>query len=123
MTSIEQMVSAQPGIIRQVTGALTYTIFWSDTIFVDQYYNYCYTHLMRGNSAEETIRSKEGYKRLADTYRTRVCAFRANNRKFADHHFKEAVQTCRRQIIYCGVGYYHQNEIFERRIKELTLGS
>ena len=35
MTSIEQIVSAQPGIIPQVTGYLTHERFWTSNIFVD----------------------------------------------------------------------------------------
>ena len=61
VTSIDQMVSAQPGIIPQVTGCLTHVIFWESTVFVDHYSYYCYTHLMRGASAEETLWEKEVY--------------------------------------------------------------
>ena len=35
--SIDQMVSAQPGIIPQVTGDLTHARLWAATLFVDHY--------------------------------------------------------------------------------------
>ena len=123
MTSIDHMVSAQPGIIPQVTGSLNHARFWSATVFLDHYSNYCYAHIMRGNSAEETLRAKEAYERLAATHWTRVCAYREYNGRFAEPQSKEASQTCGQEINYCGVGYHHQNKIIEIRIKELTVGN
>ena len=73
MTSIDQMVSFQQGLIPQVTGYLTHAIFWEATVFVDHYYNYCSTHFMRGTSAEETLQFKETYERLSATHGSRVC--------------------------------------------------
>ena len=35
MTSIDQMVFAQPGLITQVTGSLTHARLWEATVFVD----------------------------------------------------------------------------------------
>ena len=54
MTSIDQMVSSQQGIIPQVTGDITNAKFWAGTVFLDRYSDYCYTHLMMGASDEET---------------------------------------------------------------------
>ena len=59
MNSIDQMVSAQPGIIPQVTGDLTHARFLAETVFMDHYSDYCYTHLMKGTSAEENLKEKE----------------------------------------------------------------
>ena len=46
---------------------------------MDHYSYYCYTHLVRGSSAEETLCTKEAYERLEATHRSRVCAYRADN--------------------------------------------
>ena len=78
---------------------------------------------MSGTSSEETLREKEAYERLAATHRSSVCAYREYKGRFSKPLFKEAVQTYGQHISYCRVGYPHQNAIFERRIKELTLGS
>ena len=78
---------------------------------------------MRGASAEETIRYKEAYKYLEATHRARVCAYREDNGRFTEPQLKEAVQTCRQHIIYCGVGSHQQNAIMEISIKELILVS
>ena len=60
---------------------------------------------------------------MAATHGSRVYTYRADNGRFADPQFKEAVQTCGQQIGYCGVVTHHQNAIVELRIKELTLGT
>ena len=52
-----------------------------------------------------------------------VYAYRADNRRFSEPLFKEAVQNCGHHIRYSGVGSHHKKEIVERRIKSLTLGS
>ena len=61
MISIDQMISAQPGLILQVTGALPNKKLWLAMVFVFRYYYYCYAQLMRGTSAEETLNAKETY--------------------------------------------------------------
>ena len=50
---------------------------------------------MRGTSSEEIHRAKEAYERLVTTHGARVCAYRLDNGRFAEPHFKEVVQTCR----------------------------
>ena len=80
MTSIDQMVYSQPGIIPQFTGALTHAIFWAATVFLDHYSDY--THIVRGTSSEEALQAKEAYGRLSDTHRARDCTCRADGRRF-----------------------------------------
>ena len=87
------------------------------------HHDYCYAHLMRGTSDEETLQVKEAYERLASTHGSRFCAYRTYNRRFKDPLFKEAFHTYGQQISYCRVGSNHQNTIVDCRIKELTLGS
>ena len=72
MTSIDQMVSARPELIPKVTRYLTHARFWSTTVFVDHYSDYCYTQLMRGTSDEETLQSKEANESLSTSHRDRL---------------------------------------------------
>ena len=117
------MISAQLGIIPGFTRKITHSRWFEATVFVEQYSDYCYSHLMRGTSYEETLRAKEAYERLSATHRARVCAYRAYNGSLLDPLFKEEVQICGQKISYCGVGSHHQNAIVEFRIKELALVS
>ena len=85
MTSIDQMVSAQLGLITQVTGDVpTCEILGSHHMCVPLI-------LMRGTSDEETLWEKETCYHLADTHGARVCAYRVENRRFADPLFKEEI--------------------------------
>ena len=72
MTSIDNMVSVQPGLITQVTGTITHTILRVATILMYHYYNYCYAQLLRGTSSEETLCPKEAYENLTVTHGARV---------------------------------------------------
>ena len=51
MTSIYHMVISQPWLVLQVTGSITHARFWTATVFMYHYSDYCYAHIMRGNSA------------------------------------------------------------------------
>ena len=82
MKLIDQMVSSQPGLITQVTWDITHARFWSATIFLDHCYEYCYAHLMRRTSYEETLQAKEAYECLAATHGSSVCAYRDYNGRF-----------------------------------------
>ena len=82
MTSIDQMVSAQPGLITQVTGDLTHARFWSATVFVDHYSDYFYANLITGTSSEETLWAEEAYKNLESNHGYRICAYREDNWMF-----------------------------------------
>ena len=44
--SVDQIVSAQPGLIPQMSGFLTSKILWGATTFVDHVSDYVYVHLM-----------------------------------------------------------------------------
>ena len=49
---------------------------------------------MRGNSDEETLQAMEAYERLAATHGARVCAYRADTRRFTEPIFKKSVNNC-----------------------------
>ena len=47
VVSVDQIISAQPGLIPQMTGALTKERIWGCTTFVDHVSGFVYAHLMR----------------------------------------------------------------------------
>ena len=119
--SIDQLVSAQPGLIPQMSGFLTNHRIWGATIFVDHVSDYVFVALMRDLTLDETLLAKTSFERLAQNGGVRIKAYRADNGRFADKGFRDSVEQCNQQITYCAVGAHHQNGIVERRIKELTL--
>ena len=122
-TSIDQLVSAQPGLVPLASGYLSSDRIVGATIFVDHFTGYVYTHLMRSLSGDETLAAKAAYEKLADDYGVSVSAYHADNGRFAESSFRNAVDESNQTITFCGVGAHHQNAIVERMIKELTLGA
>jgi hypothetical protein len=93
------------------------------TIFVDHYSDHVYAFLMRYLTLNETILAKHAYKRLLSNLGITSKAYHADNGHFADKGFCDDCTSCNQVITFCGVGSHHQNEIAERKIKELTLGA
>ena len=59
--SIDQIVSAQPGLIPQMSGFLTSERYFGATTIVDHVTDYVYVHLMRNLTLEETIKAKRAW--------------------------------------------------------------
>jgi len=59
--SVDQIVSAQPGLIPQMAGFLTSDRIWGCTTFCDHVTDYVYVHLMRNFTLEETLLAKQAF--------------------------------------------------------------
>ncbi len=118
---MDQLVSAQPGLIPQMSGFLTNMRIWGATVFVDHFSDYVYVALMRDLSLDETLLAKSSFKRQANDGSVSIESYRADNGCFADAGFQKAVKDANQSITFCAVGAHHQNGIVERHIKELTL--
>lgn len=119
--SIDQMISAQPGLVPQISGHLTAARIWAATIFVDHFSKHVYVHLMRDQTQASTLEAKAAYERNAGTHGVQVRGYRADNGRFAEEEFRKEVNRCMQEITFCGVGAHHQNGVVERMIKDLTL--
>ena len=120
--STDQLVSAQPGLIPQMSGFLTNLRIVGATVFVDHFSNHVFVCLMKDLTLAETLLAKEAYERFLNSVGVSAKAYHADNGRYADKGF---VDNCRSQcqtITFCGVGGHHQNGIAERYIKSLTLG-
>jgi hypothetical protein len=60
--SMDQLISAQPGLIPQMAGFLTNLQIWGATIFVDHFSDYVYVALMRDLSLGETLLAKSFFR-------------------------------------------------------------
>ena len=60
-TSMDHLVSAQPGLIPQMSGFLTNLRITGATVFVDHFSDHVYVYLMKDLSLEETILAKAAY--------------------------------------------------------------
>lgn len=122
-TSVDQIVSAQPGLVPQMSGALTSDRIWGATIFVDHVTNYVYCHLMKALTLEETLLAKKAYEKLLSTMGHSVKHYRADNGRFHDQGFVKDVHDKDQTIDFCAVGHHGQNGIVENRNKEITNGA
>lgn len=118
---VDQMISAQPGLIPQEKGNLTRARIWACTIFVDYYTGYVFVALMRDLTAESTLAAKKEFEHRCAVRGIRVQHYHADNGRFAEPAFVKECKRCKQDLTFCGVGAHHQNGISERTIKDVTL--
>jgi hypothetical protein len=121
--SMDQMVSAQPGLIPQMNGRLTNFRVMGATVFVDHYSDHVYIYLMKDLTLSETLMAKHAYELFLASLGVDSKAYHADNGCFADKGFRYDCTFSNQTITFCGVGSHHQNGIAERNIKDITLGA
>ncbi len=121
--SMDHLVSAQPGLIPQISGKLTCMRVNGATTIVDHYSDHIYVFLMRDLTLKETILAKHAYEHFLSSIGVTAKAYYADNGCFADKGFKDDCIASNQTITFCNVGGHHQNGIAERKIKDLTLGA
>jgi hypothetical protein len=62
--SVDQIISAQPGLIPQMAGFLTSKQIWGCTTYIDHVSDYIYVHLMKDLTLPETLLAKMAFKKL-----------------------------------------------------------
>ena len=122
-TSTDQLVSAHPGLIPQLSGRLTRHRIWGACIFVDHFSDFFFLHLMQSISDEETLAAKTAYESFAATHGVTIHHYRADNGTYGDASFLNAIKDSNQTLDFCGVGGHHQNGIAESSIKRLTLAT
>jgi hypothetical protein len=58
---MDQLVTAQPQLIPQMAGFLTYLRIWGATVFVDHFSDYVYVALMQDLGLDETLLVKSSF--------------------------------------------------------------
>ncbi len=111
--SMDQLVSAQPGLIPQMAGFLTNLRIWGARIFVDHYLDYVYVALMQDLGLDEALLAKLAFERDASDGGVSIISYRADNGRFADAGFQKAIKDANQSITFCAVGAHHQNGIVE----------
>ena len=109
--SVDQIVSAQPGLIPQMSGFLTSKRLWGATTFVDHVSDYVYVHIMQDLTLDETILAKESMEKVMAQAGRYAIHYHADNGRFSDNGFVDAINTKDQKIKFCGVGAHHQNGI------------
>lgn len=122
-TSIDHVISAQPGLVPRLDGRHTRDRINAGCVFIDHYSGLSYTHLQTSVDNEQTLQAKLGYERFAASHGVKLQSFRTDNGVFAEKFFRDNVSESSQTISYCAVGAHHQNGLAEREIRTLTEGA
>jgi hypothetical protein len=117
--SVDQSESRTPGLIAQVKGWLTKKRYQAATVFVDHFSSLSYVFLQKSTNAEETLVAKISFKRYAERHGVKVQAYQADNGRFEETTFMQAIKDAGQTITFCGVNAHFQNGVAERRIRRL----
>ena len=93
------------------------------TVFVDHYYDFTYIHLISKLDAGSTVKSRMEFERICDSCGVKVLHYNADNGRFDTKNFKEACNTAKQTLSFCGINAHHHNVKYEYRIKDVTTGS
>ncbi len=115
------MVSAQRGLIPQMSGCLTNLRIMAATIFDDHFSDHVYVYLMKDLTLSETLLAKHAYEHFLASFGVESKAYHTDNGQFADKGFINDCTSRNQTITFCGVGSHHQNGTAERKIKGITL--
>jgi hypothetical protein len=118
--SVDTLESPTAGLIAQAKGTLTHGRYTKATVFVDQWSGLDYVHVHRGNTGAEVLEAKVAFERFAAHHGVKILHYHADNGRFAEPTFQQAVKDAGQHITYCGVNAHHQNGRAERRIRTLT---
>ena len=120
--SVDQIISSQLGLITQMSGFLTNQRLWGVTTFFDHISDLVYVHLMRYFSLAETLLEKAEMEKTMAQAGWTVLHYHADNGRFSDNCFVEAINSKDQNITFYGVGTHHQNGIVKNK-KLLTNGA
>ncbi len=77
--SMDQMVTAQPGLIPQMAGFLTHLRIWGAMIFIDHFSDYLFVALMHDLTLDERLLAKCSFRRHANKGGISIISYRADN--------------------------------------------
>ena len=117
--SIDQLESTTPGLVAQLKGIPTIKRYKAATVFVDHATRYTYVHLQTSTNADETVQAKLTFETLAANFGIKVYHYHADNGRFAENQFREALTKANQTISFCGVNAHFQNGVAERKIRDL----
>ena len=117
--SVDQMESSSAGSIGQIKSRLTKRRHKYTVVFVDHYSRYVYVHLQERLTGEETVLAKQSFEQHMKSFGIQVKHYHADNGRFADNTFLQAVKESKQSISFCAVNAHWQNGIAEKTIRDL----
>ncbi len=108
--SLDHLVSAQPGLLLQISGTLTGMQINGATITVDHHSDHVYAFVMQDLTIDETILAKHAYEQFLSLLGVTSKAFHADDGRFSDKGFHD---DCIQTITFCGVGSHQQKMLLQ----------
>ena len=90
--SVDQTYSTNPSLLAGVKGNLTPNRFWVATVFINHFSDLTYIHVSQSETSEETVEAKKDFEHFASLHGITIEHYHADNGRFADNLFCEAVQ-------------------------------
>ena len=118
--SMDQLVVAQPGLLPRISGRHTKDCICGATGFYDHHSGYSYSALQTSLDGDQTLAAKNSFECHADSCGVSVKSYRADNGRFAEKSFRDAIKEARQIIDFCAVGTHNQNGIIESHFQRLS---
>lgn len=118
--STDQLVVAQPGLVPRISGRHTTARISGATGFIDHYSGYSYSSLQTSLDGDQTLAAKNNFESHADAFGVSIKSYRANNGRFAEKRFLDAIKRGQQTIDFCAIGAHHQNGVIERHFQTLS---
>ena len=118
--STDQLVVAQPGLVPRLSGRHFHDRICGATGFFDHVSNYSFSSMQTSLDTDQTLAAKMNFENHANTCGVTIKSYRADNGRFAQKAFKDAVTKAQQTIDYCAVGAHHQNGLIERHFQTLS---
>ena len=89
---VDQLISAQPGLVPQEKGLMTRARTWAATVFIDYVTGYIYVGLMTDQSGDQTLQAKNDFEHRCITRDIKVKHYHADNGRFAEKSFLNSIK-------------------------------
>ena len=120
IVSTDQLVVAQPGLVPRISGRHTKDRICGATGFMDHHTGYNYSALQTLLDEMQTLAAKQSFQAHANGCGVNVKSYRADNGRYAEKFFRDAVKQSNQTIDFCAVGTHNQNGIIERYFQRLS---
>jgi hypothetical protein len=86
VVSVDQLTSPTPGLIAQITGALTTKRYKHATVLsIDHYSDLSFVYLQKTTDADETLEAKKAFEQFAASHGVYILHYNADNGVFRAH--------------------------------------
>ena len=117
--SVDHMEYHTPEFIGILRGFITKRRYTCAAIFTDPFSDMSYVYLQYSFTVEDTIKVKVAFEAYARSQGVKIKQYHADNGRFANRKFLEAIENEDQTISFCAAYAHHQNGKAEKRFRDL----